>query len=116
MSLYDYRASLAVTMTDPPFYALVMAAMRGADTTNAARLRMAFPDGQSRTKETDMSTRTVSGPCRCVYGPCQLHGGHCCFRTTDSTCHKAEILAATRAAWAQVATEATHDAGRAETR
>ena len=44
VSLYDYRASLAVTMTDPPFYALVMAAMRGADTTNAARLRMAFPD------------------------------------------------------------------------
>ena len=44
VSLYDYRASLAVTMTDPPFYALVMAAMRDADTTNAARLRMAFPD------------------------------------------------------------------------
>jgi len=44
VSLYDYRASLSVSMADPPFYALVMAAMRGADTTNAARLRMAFPD------------------------------------------------------------------------
>jgi len=44
VSLYDYRASPFVSMADPPFYALVMAAMRGADTTNQAKLRMAFPD------------------------------------------------------------------------
>ena len=42
------------------------------------------------------TTETVPGLCRCVYDPCQLHGGHCCFRTTDSGCHREEILAATR--------------------
>ena len=44
MSLYDYRASLEISATDPPFYALIMAAIRKADTDNAARLRMLFPD------------------------------------------------------------------------
>lgn len=44
MSLYDYRASQQISATDPPFYALIMAAVRKADTQNAARLRMAFPD------------------------------------------------------------------------
>lgn len=28
MSLYDYRASWEISKTDPPFYALIMAAMR----------------------------------------------------------------------------------------
>lgn len=44
MSLYDYRLSLELIRDDPPFYALVMAAMRRADTDNAARLRAAFPE------------------------------------------------------------------------
>lgn len=44
MSLYDYRASQQISATDPPFYALIMAAIRKADTQNAARLHMAFPD------------------------------------------------------------------------
>jgi hypothetical protein len=40
---FAYRASIELGRTDPPFYALVMAAMRKADTTNAAILRAAFP-------------------------------------------------------------------------
>lgn len=44
MSLFDYQCSMELLMEDPPFDALIMAAMRKADTTNAARLRGAFPD------------------------------------------------------------------------
>lgn len=41
---FSYRASLELGQHDPPFYALIMAAYRKADTTNAAKLRAAFPD------------------------------------------------------------------------
>ncbi len=44
MSAYDYHASHQISATDPPFYALIMAAMRKADTANLAKLRAAFPD------------------------------------------------------------------------
>jgi hypothetical protein len=43
MSLYDYRVSREITARDYPFAALIMAAMRQADTHNAAKLRQAFP-------------------------------------------------------------------------
>ena len=43
MSHYDYEASKRISMDDPPFYALIMAAMRQADTDNLAKLRDAFP-------------------------------------------------------------------------
>lgn len=43
MSLYDYQVSRQISATDPPFYALLMAALRKADTQNMARLRTAFP-------------------------------------------------------------------------
>lgn len=43
-SLYDYRASRDLADTDVPFYALLLAAMRRADDTNAALLREAFPE------------------------------------------------------------------------
>lgn len=43
MSLYDYEASKRLASQDPPFYALIMAAMRKADTGNAEVLRRAFP-------------------------------------------------------------------------
>lgn len=42
MSLYDYQASRRIS-GDVPFYALIMAAMRQADTANYAALRAAFP-------------------------------------------------------------------------
>lgn len=43
MSHYDYKVSQELAADDVPFYALVMAAMRRADTNNAERLQQAFP-------------------------------------------------------------------------
>jgi hypothetical protein len=44
MSLHEYAISRELAERDLPFFALVMAAMRRADTVNAERLRAAFPD------------------------------------------------------------------------
>jgi hypothetical protein len=44
VSLYDYQASKRVDGADLPFYGLIMAAVRKADTANSFRLRTAFPD------------------------------------------------------------------------
>lgn len=44
MSLYDYHVSCKLVRDDVPFYALIMAAMRRADTENEAILRSAYPD------------------------------------------------------------------------
>lgn len=44
MSLYDYRASQELEKKDVPFYALIMAAMRKADSTNIWKLRVAWPE------------------------------------------------------------------------
>jgi len=44
MSLYDYRVSIHLAADDPPFYALIMAAMRKADTDDLEELRAAWPD------------------------------------------------------------------------
>jgi hypothetical protein len=44
VSHYDYDCSKQILLEDPPFYALIMAAMRKADTHNLARLRDVFPD------------------------------------------------------------------------
>ena len=44
MSLYDYRASQDVALTRVPFYALIMAAMRQADSDNVVKLRAEFPE------------------------------------------------------------------------
>lgn len=44
VSLFEYRLSKEVDALGAPFYALVMAAMRQADTANAAALRAAFPE------------------------------------------------------------------------
>lgn len=43
MSLFDYEASRGIAEQDHPFYALIMAAMRKADTENLHKLRQAFP-------------------------------------------------------------------------
>ena len=43
MSLYDYEKSKEVAAKDYPFYALVIAAMRQADTDNLEKLSRAFP-------------------------------------------------------------------------
>lgn len=44
MSLHEYNVSSQIMKEDHPFYALIMTAMRQADTENAAKLRAAFPD------------------------------------------------------------------------
>jgi hypothetical protein len=41
VSRYEYELSKTY---EPDFYALIMAAMRQADSTNAAKLRAAFPE------------------------------------------------------------------------
>jgi hypothetical protein len=44
MSRFDYEVSKVITQHDYPFYALLMAAMRQADTGNMALLEQAFPE------------------------------------------------------------------------
>lgn len=44
MSFYDYEASKRATKEGYPFYALIMAAMRDADSENQAKLKDAWPD------------------------------------------------------------------------
>ncbi len=43
MSLYDYQVSRKLAAADHPFDALIMAAMRKADSHNTAALQAAFP-------------------------------------------------------------------------
>jgi hypothetical protein len=45
MSLHDYDQSKYIDKMQFPFYAIIMAAMRQADTDNATRLKVAFPAG-----------------------------------------------------------------------
>jgi hypothetical protein len=44
VSLHSYRVSLELGKEDPPFSALIMAAMRKADSDNIVILRRAFPE------------------------------------------------------------------------
>ena len=44
MSRYDYEQSKEIELMDWPFYALVMAVMRKADSDNMTKMRRAFPD------------------------------------------------------------------------
>lgn len=43
MSHYDYTRSQEISAQNPPFYALIMACFRQADTDNLKRLQYAFP-------------------------------------------------------------------------
>jgi hypothetical protein len=43
MSLHDYRASKRISAADPPFAALIMAALRKADTWNARAIEAQWP-------------------------------------------------------------------------
>lgn len=43
MSFHEYQASRELVKADPPFYALIMAAMAKADTPNLMRLQQAWP-------------------------------------------------------------------------
>ena len=44
MSLHDYRCSLELSKGDPPFYGLIMAAIRRADDNNLCKLEYVFPE------------------------------------------------------------------------
>jgi hypothetical protein len=44
VSYYDYLISKQLGASNPPFFALIMAAMRKADSGNAVALRHAWPD------------------------------------------------------------------------
>ena len=44
MSLHGYLVSQAITIADLPFYSLIMAAMRQADSLNLEGLQRIFPD------------------------------------------------------------------------
>ena len=44
MSFHEYIVSLRLSREDVPFYALIMAAMRKADSDNEYKLRTCFPD------------------------------------------------------------------------
>lgn len=44
MSHFDYEESIRIAAQDHSFKALIMAAMRKADTNNMAKLTRAFPD------------------------------------------------------------------------
>lgn len=44
MSLHDYRQSKKLAQEDPPFYSLIMAAMRKADSKNMSKLIFAWPE------------------------------------------------------------------------
>lgn len=44
MSLFDYNASREISQSDPPFYALIMSAMRKADDINGWKLKDAWPE------------------------------------------------------------------------
>ena len=43
MTLYDYRMGRQLESEGYPFYAVIMAAMRQADTENAIKLKSVFP-------------------------------------------------------------------------
>lgn len=51
MSLYDYEASKRIALDDPPFSALIMAAMRKADDINTAKLKAAWPETYAEIRE-----------------------------------------------------------------
>lgn len=44
LGLHAYHVSAILAQRDYPFYALIAAAMRKADSDNAEKLRLAFPD------------------------------------------------------------------------
>ena len=44
MSIYDYKLSIEIAARDEPFYALIMAAMRRADSDNSIKLAEMFPE------------------------------------------------------------------------
>jgi hypothetical protein len=57
MSLHSYHVSLKLLKNDPPFYAIIMAAICKADTANEAILSRAFPSVYEEFKARYMAPR-----------------------------------------------------------
>ena len=51
MSLYDYQISREISGKDYPFYSLIMAAMRQADSSNIEKLKYMFPEVHAELSE-----------------------------------------------------------------
>jgi len=51
MSLHEYKTSLVINAADYPFYAIIFAAMRQADTENLVALGIAFPEKYKELKQ-----------------------------------------------------------------
>ena len=51
MSRYDYLVGQKIEAEGYPFYALIQAAMRQADSTNIEKLRRAFPEVHAELQE-----------------------------------------------------------------
>jgi len=51
MSLHEYEMSKEIAKKDYPFYAIIMAAMRQADTNNLESLKLGFSDVYAELKE-----------------------------------------------------------------
>lgn len=51
MSLFDYNKSIELHKADMPFYALIMAAMRKADSSNGPLLMAMYPEIWEELKE-----------------------------------------------------------------
>jgi len=109
MSLYDYRQSLEISRKDPQFAALIMSAMRKADSTNIVLLRWAWPE---ISREFELRYHAPGGilpgdgpVCTCCDNPecedcpasCPLHGkkpvegdgvgsGACAVCQSETTC------------------------------
>jgi hypothetical protein len=87
MSLHEYRMSLELSKDDPPFYALIMAAMRKADTDNTEKFKAMWPevwDELYRRYHAPGGILPDDGPqCTCCGNPecedcpseCPVHGG-----------------------------------------
>ena len=76
MSLDAYRYSLTIGHDDDLYYGLIMAAMRGADNDNAAKLQAAWPEVWA-----ELQTRyhapagLLPGECDYTRGICRLDDG-----------------------------------------
>lgn len=69
MSLLDYRISVELAEKDTSFYALLMAAMRRSDSTNAELLKNAWPDVWAELQARYDAPRGVieEDGCNCLY-------------------------------------------------
>ena len=50
MTLYNYERSIEIAQADYPFYALIMAAMRKADSSNIEKLKEMWPETYNELK------------------------------------------------------------------